>query len=74
MELKEAIILTFICGKAQKLGEQEKEYWKLHRQGMRNKDIAEIMGITPSNCRGLKYRAEKKIKNFAESLKKILEG
>ena len=53
-------------------GKREKEYWKLYKQGMKNKDIAKKMNIEQSSCRCLKMRVETKIMIFTKNLKETL--
>ncbi len=69
VRIKNAVLETVMDSSGVTFGKREKEYWLLHRQGMKNKEIAEKLGITQSTCRSLKLRTSNKIKKLATKLK-----
>ncbi|MEG0730692.1 MAG: hypothetical protein RR421_05225 [Cetobacterium sp.] len=73
VKIKDAVMETIIDKDVDSLSKVEREYWSLYRRGIRNKDIAEEMGITKEYCRQLKFRANKKIEKIALNLKGRLE-
>lgn len=73
VKIKDAVMETIIDKDIESLSKIEREYWALYRRGIKNKDIAEEMGITKDYCRQLKYRATRKIEKIALKLKKRLD-
>ncbi|WP_330111957.1 LuxR C-terminal-related transcriptional regulator [Cetobacterium somerae] len=72
VRIKNAVIETVIDLEVESLTKREKQYWLLHRQGIKNKDISRIMGVELDTCKTLKYRANKKIIAFSKKLTKKL--
>lgn len=73
VKIKDAVMETIIDKDIESLSKIEREYWALYRRGIKNKDIAEEMGITKDYCRQLKYRATRKIEKIALKLRKRLD-
>lgn len=73
VKIKNAVVDTIIDDEIKALSKTERQYWSLYRKGVKNKDIAEIMGISCDNCRQLKYRAGRKIEKIAKKLKERLD-
>ena len=72
IKIKNSIIETIIDKDIEFLSRVEREYWTLYRRGIKNKDIAEEMGISIGYCRQLKFRAVKKIEKMAKKIKERL--
>lgn len=72
LRIKNAVMETILCTGMASLTKKEKQYWALHREGKKNKDIAELLNISLGNCRYLKYSASKKITEISESFKNSL--
>ena len=73
VRIKNAVLETVMDSSGVTFGKREKEYWLLHRQGMKNKEIAEKLGITQSTCRNFKFKVSKKINKIAKKLKERLD-
>lgn len=69
VRIKNVVMETIMNSNGVTFGKREKEYWILHRQGMKNKDIAKKLGITQSTCRSLKLRVSNKVNRLAIKLK-----
>ncbi|WP_297635150.1 hypothetical protein [uncultured Clostridium sp.] len=70
--VKNAVMDTIIDDEIESLSKSEKKYWSLYRRGIKNKIIAEEMGISLVRCRQLKFRATRKIEKIAKKLKERL--
>ncbi|MGL5595853.1 MAG: helix-turn-helix transcriptional regulator [Cetobacterium sp.] len=73
IRIKNAVMETIIDPTLEGFSKREKEYWELHRKGMKNKDISLIMNIGVQTCKNLKYKVSKKIELFGNKLNKNIQ-
>ncbi|MBR8733093.1 hypothetical protein IX329_000666 [Fusobacterium necrophorum] len=73
LKIKDVLIEMIILGELKPFSELERNVWLLYRTGMSSEEIQNRLGISKSMYGVVKYRAGKKIENFAEKFKERSE-